>query len=76
MAYLQPVLGPVTEVVTGLLTGSDLLLGRADKDLGDQRFSPRCCCGKGTPFFLNETIAPRAVRCRSAAWPIALWLGI
>jgi len=42
------------QVVTGLLTGSDLLLGLADKDLGDQLLLPSVLLRQGEPVFLDD----------------------
>jgi putative radical SAM enzyme (TIGR03279 family) len=42
------------QVVTGLLTGSDLLTGLAGKDLGDQLLLPSVVLRQGEPVFLDD----------------------
>jgi putative radical SAM enzyme (TIGR03279 family) len=42
------------QVVTGLLTGSDLLSGLAGKDLGDRLLLPRVMLRQGEPVFLDD----------------------
>ena len=42
------------QVVTGLLTGSDLLGGLAGKDLGEELLLPRVLLRQGEPVFLDD----------------------
>ena len=42
------------QVVTGLLTGSDLLSGLAGQDLGDQLLLPSVVLRQGVPVFLDD----------------------
>ncbi|MFM7085948.1 MAG: TIGR03279 family radical SAM protein [Cyanobium sp.] len=42
------------QVVTGLLTGSDLLQGLADQDLGDELLLPRVMLRQGEDVFLDD----------------------
>ncbi|HYP03702.1 MAG TPA: TIGR03279 family radical SAM protein, partial [Cyanobium sp.] len=42
------------QVVTGLLTGSDLLGGLAGRDLGDRLLLPRVMLRQGEPVFLDD----------------------
>jgi putative radical SAM enzyme (TIGR03279 family) len=42
------------QVVTGLLTGSDLLSGLAGKDLGDELLLPQVMLRQGEPLFLDD----------------------
>jgi putative radical SAM enzyme (TIGR03279 family) len=42
------------QVVTGLLTGSDLLAGLAGRDLGDRLLLPRVMLRQGEPVFLDD----------------------
>lgn len=42
------------QVVTGLLTGSDLLSGLADRDLGDRLLLPGVMLRQGEPVFLDD----------------------
>lgn len=42
------------QVVTGLLTGSDLLLGLEGRDLGDELLLPRVMLRQGEPVFLDD----------------------
>jgi putative radical SAM enzyme (TIGR03279 family) len=42
------------QVVTGLLTGSDLLTGLADRDLGAQLLLPAVMLRQGEPVFLDD----------------------
>ncbi len=52
-----------TQVVTGLLTGSDLLEGLAGRDLGEELLLPAVMLRQGEPVFLDdlslETLADR-----------------
>ena len=43
------------QVVTGLLTGSDLLEGLSGKDLGDRMLLPRVMLREGAEVFLDDT---------------------
>ncbi|MDB4677516.1 DUF512 domain-containing protein, partial [bacterium] len=42
------------QVVTGLLTGQDLLDGLLDQDLGDQLLLPSVMLRQGDPVFLDD----------------------
>jgi putative radical SAM enzyme (TIGR03279 family) len=42
------------QVVTGLLTGSDLLAGLAGRDLGEELLLPRVMLREGEPVFLDD----------------------
>ena len=42
------------QVVTGLLTGSDLLEGLAGRDLGEELLLPRVMLREGEPVFLDD----------------------
>lgn len=42
------------QVVTGLLTGSDLLQGLNDRDLGDELLLPAVMLRQGEPVFLDD----------------------
>jgi len=42
------------QVVTGLLTGADLLHGLRDQDLGDQLLLPSVTLRQGEPVFLDD----------------------
>jgi NifB/MoaA-like Fe-S oxidoreductase len=42
------------QVVTGLLTGSDLLAGLAGRDLGDRLLLPRVMLREGEEVFLDD----------------------
>ncbi|MFL0790576.1 MAG: DUF512 domain-containing protein, partial [Prochlorococcus sp.] len=42
------------QIVTGLLTGSDLVQGLKDQDLGDQLLLPSVVLRQGQPVFLDD----------------------
>jgi NifB/MoaA-like Fe-S oxidoreductase len=42
------------QVVTGLLTGADLLTGLADRDLGEALLLPAVMLRQGEPVFLDD----------------------
>ncbi len=42
-------------MVTGLLTGSDLLRGLAGRDLGEELLLPTVMLRQGEPVFLDDT---------------------
>ena len=47
------------QVVTGLLTGSDLLSGLRGKDLGEELLLPRVMLREGQPVFLDDCTLER-----------------
>ncbi|KKZ15323.1 MAG: Fe-S oxidoreductase [Candidatus Synechococcus spongiarum 142] len=59
-------------VVTGLLTGSDLIDGLAGQDLGDQLLLPSVMLRHGSPLFLDDrTVSQVAARLGVPILPVA-----
>lgn len=58
------------QVVTGLLTGSDLLEGLRDRDLGERLLLPSVMLRQGEPVFLDDTPLPAL----EAALPVPVQL--
>ena len=59
-------------MVTGLLTGADLIDGLAGRDLGDQLLLPSVMLRHGSPLFLDDlTVSQVAARLGVPILPVA-----